>query len=86
LIIFTKGLALENGKRSVEAWLGTAHFPCLEFDKSDVQLSTFETTQTCSEYAVPVGCQSEKYRIFYTKTLLPVLFSPSNNIAITASQ
>jgi len=61
-----KGLAPENGKMSVEAWLATARFPCLKFDKSDVQISIFETTQTCFEYAVLVGFRLEKYRIFYT--------------------
>lgn len=60
------GLVPGNGKMFVVAWLGKAHFPCLEFGKSDAQLSIFETIQTYSEYAVRVGYLLERYRIFYT--------------------
>lgn len=59
-------LVPKNGKRSVEAWLGTAHFPCLKFGKSAAPVSTSETKQTGFEYAVPDDSPLERYRIVYT--------------------
>jgi len=62
---------------SVEAWLGITGFPVLKFDKSAVQLSIFETKQTCFEYVALADFPLEKFRIVYTYIVACPLVFPN---------